>query len=302
MALSNDASSVPPLDRRLQLLLGKGGVGRSTLSAALGLYLSGRGRRVLLCEMRSQRALPPLFGREASSPGPVALAPGIDWMGLSPGLALSTYAGLRLRFRAVARAVFESPRVRHFLAAVPALAEILMLGHLCHLAEQGPAEAVILDAPSTGPALLMLESPRTILQTAPAGPLRDGARWIHEWLSDPRRTALHRVTLAEELPVSESLELDERLRRAELPDGLWLLNRLLPEDLDAPAEAALARLASAPDDPARQALAYFRERLSRQRRELARLRPAEGRSRSFGEQPADCIRALAPHFAGGAPP
>ncbi len=302
--LSNTGPYLPPLERPLQLVLGKGGVGRSTLCAALGLHLAGRGRRVLLCEMRSQRALPPLFGREASSDGPLELGPGIRWMSLAPDTALSAYAGLRLRFRMVARAVFEQPRVRRFLHAVPALAEILMLGQLCHLAERGEGEAVILDAPSTGPALLMLEAPASVLRTAPAGPLRDGARWIHEWLSDARRTALHRVTLAEELPVSESLELDERLRAAALPDGLWLLNRLLPEDVEPPAEAVLARARSAAGmEELRRALSVYRDRLDSQRRELRRLPLSPGMARRFQERFSvrleERAQALAAGFAEG---
>lgn len=303
--LSNTASYVPPLDRRLHLLLGKGGVGRSTLCAALALHLTGRGRRVLLCEMRSQRALPPLFGRETSSDGPLELSPAMRWMSLAPGAALATYAGLKLRFRMVARAVFDQPRVRRFLHAVPALAEILMLGQLCHLAERGEADAIVLDAPSTGPALLMLEAPASVLQTAPAGPLRDGARWIREWLSDPRRTALHRVTLAEELPVSESLELDQRLREAALPDGLWLLNRLLPEDVEPPPETALARARTvAGMEALSRALAVYRDRLDSQRRELSRLPLSPGMARRFLERSAVRLEeragSLAAGFADGA--
>jgi len=209
--------------------MGKGGVGKTVTCAAIARRAARAGKRVLLAEVRAPRRLPSLFGLRAEQDGPLQLAPGIQWINFTPQAALETYAMRLLKLRAVYRAVFEQRAVRRFLRALPSLSELLMLGHLVHLIEEGPADLVVLDAPSTGPGALMLEVPQVIMRTVPEGPLRDGAEWIQRLLGDPARTTIHLVVLPEELPVSEAISLHHRLRDdLGLARGFVVANRCLP--------------------------------------------------------------------------
>lgn len=217
-------------ERRLLVLTGKGGVGKTVLAAGLGAALADSGLRVLLAEVRSPRRIPPLFGVTESGDGPQALADGLEWINFTPGAALEVYGMQLLKLRTVYRAVFEQQAVRRFLRVIPSLAEILMLGHLRDLVERDAADVVVLDAPSTGPGALMLEAPQALIETAPPGPLRDGAVWIRELLADERSCAVNLVVLAEELPVSEAIDLYHRLRdQVSVPLGVTLANRILPD-------------------------------------------------------------------------
>ncbi len=231
------------LDRRLLVLIGKGGVGKTALSTALGLAARAAGKRVLLAEVRAPRRIPPLVDRTPVSDGPLELKEGLSWINLTAEAALETYAMRLLKLRAVYRAVFEQQAVRRFLRAVPGLSDILILGHLRHLLDEGRADLIVLDAPSTGPGALMLEAPQAVIETAPPGPLRDGASWIREVLVDPRATAVNLVVLTEELPVSEAIDLYHRLRdRIGVPLGALFVNRVLPDPFPPGSEEVIETL------------------------------------------------------------
>jgi anion-transporting ArsA/GET3 family ATPase len=229
------------LDGKLVIFTGKGGVGKTSLSAALAQCAVERSQRVLLAEVRSSRRIPPLFGIEPEGDGPLELRAGLEWIHLTPAAALEVYAMRLLRFRSVYRAVFEQRAVRRFLRAIPSLSEILVLGHLAFLVEDGRYDRVILDAPSSGPGALMLAAPREVMQGAPHGPLFSGAEWIQKLLTDGKRTRVHLVVTPEELPVSEAVDLHHRLQdELDLPLGAVVINRTLENPFPHRAEAVLA--------------------------------------------------------------
>ena len=262
------------LDRRLLVLIGKGGVGKTAMATALGLAAQAAGKRVLLAEVRAQRRIPPLVGLTPDSDGPLQLGEGLSWINFTAEAALETYALRLLKLRTVYRAVFEQQTVRRFLRAMPGLSEILILGHLRHLLDEGHADLVVLDAPSTGPGALMLETPQAVIETAPPGPLRDGASWIREVLVDPRATAVNLVVLAEELPVSEAIDLYHRLRdRVGVPLGAAFVNRILDAPFPPGSEEAIETLGG-PElgHGVYQASLAYRERLKQQQTYLDRLR------------------------------
>ncbi len=228
------------------IFTGKGGVGKTTLSAAFA-HLAGRtGKKALFAQIRSSKNLLGLYGIHTQNNGPLPLGPNTDWINLNPKDALETYAMQTLKLRSVYQAVFEQRSVTKFLRAVPALGEILILGHLVHIIEQGRYDLTVLDAPSSISGSLMLSAPRTVMETAPDGPLQAGARWIHRTLSDRHITVINLVTTPEELPVNEAMHLHKNLTsKLGLPPGMLYVNRLIQDPFAAFSDKILKKAITA---------------------------------------------------------
>jgi anion-transporting ArsA/GET3 family ATPase len=247
------------LDLRLVILSGKGGVGRTTVAAALARTAAAAGRRVLVAQTEAAERLGKLFGRaEPIGPQVVTLAPGIDAVNMTPRSALHEYGVMVLRYETVYRALFENRAVRGFLGAIPGLHAYAMLGKVWwHTTEEtAPGrpryDLVILDGPASGHATLMLRLPQAVLEAMPNGPLTKDAQAARAMLSDPARTALVIVTLPDELPVRETAEL-ARAARQELrvPLGPVVVNALPSAELSAPSVGAvLDRVTGATGDAA----------------------------------------------------
>ena len=193
------------LDRRLVVVTGKGGVGKSTVSAALAVLAARRGKRVLVAEVDARERVAPLLGGRPSGPVVRQVVPGISTVNVDPRHALEEYALMVVKVRALYQAVFENRVVRFFLRAVPSLAETLMLGKILHEArsESGGRprwDLVVVDAPATGHAVQLLGVPRALRDTVPAGPLRRDADWMQALLEDPARTAVTLVSLRRRCP------------------------------------------------------------------------------------------------------
>jgi anion-transporting ArsA/GET3 family ATPase len=245
----------PLPSRRLLIVTGKGGVGKSTVSAALALALARRGKRTLLCEVNSGGRATELLGYPPAGPELARLEGELWSVDVRPAEAMREYLLQKIRIERVYRAVFENPVVRAFLRFVPSLAETVMLGKICwHLREregdQPRWEVVVLDAPSTGHALTFLGVPKALLETLRPGTMAEEVTWMRDLLVDQAVTAALVVALPEELPILESLELAEGLRALNLALGAVVLNqateaRFLPGELAAlagtPALQALAR-------------------------------------------------------------
>ena len=116
------------LDRRLLVVTGKGGTGKSTLSAALALIGARQGKKVLVCEVVARERVSDFFGKPPSGPQIRELMPNLYSVHVRPREAMREYALMTLRYRAIYTAVFENRVVRYFLDAAPSLAEIVMLG------------------------------------------------------------------------------------------------------------------------------------------------------------------------------
>ncbi len=220
------------LDHRLLVVTGKGGVGKSTISAALALLGARRGKRVLVCEVNTQERIAPLLGAPPSGGEPREAAPGVFTVDVTPRDAMREYGIMVLKFRSIYDAVFENRLVRYFLRAIPSLAELVMLGKILHevRVEEGGRprwDLVVLDAPATGHAVQLLRVPATLLDTVPPGPLRRDAQWMQDLLVDPGVTSLSIVTLPEEMPVNEAIELDAAVRGVlGIPRGALVVNAM----------------------------------------------------------------------------
>lgn len=272
----------PHLDRRLVVVTGKGGTGKSTVAAALALLAARAGRRVLVAEVNAAERVAPLLGAPPAGPGIREARPGIFTVNVAPQAALREYGLQVVRFRAIYDAVFENRVVRHFLRVVPGLGELVMLGKILHEAraeERGRPrwDQVIIDAPSTGHAVQLLRIPGAMLGMVPPGPLRSDAQWMQEWLVDPARTTAVLVTLPEEMPVTEAIELDAQLReRVGLVPAAVLMNAMPEPRFTAEQAARLGPLVSAPSPvgPAASAARLHAVRTEAAGHELKRLRAA----------------------------
>jgi anion-transporting ArsA/GET3 family ATPase len=222
------------LARRMVLVSGKGGVGKTTVAAALALLAVRRGLRVLLAQFESNVDAGLLLGHRRVGTEVAEVQRGLWAVNMTPKTALREYGLLIFRFRAIQRAVMENRMVRYFLKAMPGLDDYSMLGKVWHHTTQLEAgqnrfDLVVVDCPPTGQTIRVLGVPRSIVNSVPDSMFSRDARTIHGFLTNPERCGVIIVALAEELPVSEALELETALRNGlQLDVAALVVNALYP--------------------------------------------------------------------------
>lgn len=194
------------LDKRLVLVSGKGGVGKSAVAAGLGLMASRHGLRVLAIEMESGGGLAAHLGVDSLKFKPREVRPGLHAMQMVRSEALLEYLALQLklpgmgRFGAVARA-FDA-----LATAAPAVREIVTIGKILWEVTEEKWDIVVVDSPPTGQITSYLRAPKSISELVPTGRISSQAEWMAETLGDEKKTAVLLVTLPEELPTTETSE------------------------------------------------------------------------------------------------
>jgi len=236
--------------RRVLFVVGKGGVGKSTVATALAVAFAEAGKNVLLAQMEPSRRLSEFLGISGSGDGIVEALPNLCVLTVDGESALSEYLGLVLPVRRVQRMVVESKLYHHFVAAAPGLKELMTIGKIWYeeqLTAKGRPkwDVIVVDAPATGHVLQYLRMPSAAAEAFGPGLVRREAQKVMELLVDPVRTAVCPVTTAEEMPVNETTEMYRQLReRLRMPLGVLFVNRvhaapLAPEAVpSAPAKAA----------------------------------------------------------------
>ncbi|HEU4481090.1 MAG TPA: ArsA-related P-loop ATPase [Actinomycetota bacterium] len=221
---------------KILVVSGKGGVGKTTVSAALALVAARHGRKVCIAEVDRKGTLPKLFGRNDLTYDPHELSPGVWGMNIIPDQALAEYLDVQYHMKRIAR-VFSSTHFVDFITATaPGLKDILVLGKIWYL-EQGRTtekgfDNIILDAPAAGHMLSFLSAPSGLSEAVKIGPVQRQADWLVQMLCDGDRTRVHLVSLPEEMPVSETLETAEALRdRLTIATGTVFANAVYPEFL-----------------------------------------------------------------------
>jgi Anion-transporting ATPase len=224
-----------PDEYRFVFVTGKGGVGKTTVAAALALAAAGRGKRVLVAMCNAKERLSAMLGSDPIGPEIRPVAPGIWAVNIEPEHAFAEYGHMILKVGALYRTVFQNKYVRAFLPAVPGLSEWAMLGkawfHTTETDGEGRPrfDVVLLDAPATGHGLDMLRVPKVILDVVPPGVLRRDAERAWAMFRDGRQTSVLVVTLPEELPTTEAIELSDAIERElELPLGAVVVNSMVP--------------------------------------------------------------------------
>jgi anion-transporting ArsA/GET3 family ATPase len=221
------------LSRRFVIVAGKGGVGRTTVAAALALSAARAGKKVLLCQTKAKERLSALFGTAPIGHDVVKVRERLWAVNMTPQHALREYGAMVLRSEFIAKQVLENRVSRAFLHAVPGVEDYSMLGKAWYhtTEEEGGKpryDLVLLDGPATGHVLTLLAIPDAILSAVPEGPLSKPARATHDLLRDAQRTAFVVVTLAEDMPVNEAIELARRAQAMGLPLGPLVVNALYP--------------------------------------------------------------------------
>jgi anion-transporting ArsA/GET3 family ATPase len=230
---------VPPapdlLARRLLFFTGKGGVGKSTVTAATALLAADRGQRVLVVEADAKGAIPGHFEQPSVGFEPREVYPGVCAMAMRTEDSLKEYLKLNLRVPVLGR-LGPLARVLEFVAtAAPGVKEILTVGKVCwevreSIEGRADWDLVVVDAAATGHIIGQLDAPRAIQELVSVGMVREQTDWMVELLSDRAVTGLNVVATPEEMPVNETIELVQRAREElSVPLGAVIVNRVLPE-------------------------------------------------------------------------
>jgi anion-transporting ArsA/GET3 family ATPase len=270
------------LDRRLVVVTGKGGVGKTTVAAALGLLAARRGKRTVVCEVAQQERLAALFGVGDVGHLERELAPGLHAVSVQPERAKEEWLHHQLKSATLAGVLGGSRMFQYLTAAAPGLSELVTIGKVWDLAQlerrtSGSVfDLAIVDAPSTGHGLAMLRAPGTYANVARVGPISRQAGIIDSFLHDAGSTGVLVVALPEEMPVSETIDFERRLAdEVGIEVEQVVVNAIYPQRFGGEEAERLRSLdgrASPSASPALRTALAEHERARGQRSQLRRLR------------------------------
>jgi anion-transporting ArsA/GET3 family ATPase len=271
------------LDKRLVIVTGKGGVGKTTVAVALGMRAAAEGKRTIVCEVAAQENASRIFDHTEVGFHEVEMEENLWSISIDPDESMREYVLLQLKVRAMRDMLFRSRIFNYLAAATPGLKELVTIGKIWELAQLDRKvkkgrkyDLVIVDAPATGHGIGFLQTPRTFANIARVGPIHSQARTLDRFITDHNHTGTAIVALPEEMPVNESAALERDLRDevGVAVDRIYL-NGLYPERFSKPETERLAALAATEQGAVRgaaRAAVSEHERARSQRAQLARLR------------------------------
>lgn len=260
--------------RRLLFVTGKGGVGKTTVAAAVARTLSQRGQSVLLCSVDGRPDLAEAFGVATLQFAPTKVDDHLSVMAIDTEASLREYLRIHLRVPVIGRVGPLAAAFDFVATAAPGVREILTIGKVCYEARERHYDTVVVDAPSTGHVVGYLGAPAALRQLVRVGPVLAQTGWMEHMLADPSVTGVLVVTTPEEMPVAETLELLASIATDSGADvGAVVVNRM-PEDRFLPRDEAVVRALAtgrpAPFDGAALAGVFDAAALSIARRDVAR--------------------------------
>jgi anion-transporting ArsA/GET3 family ATPase len=257
------------LERRLIIVTGKGGVGRSAVSAALALRAVHLGKRVLAIAMTDDLGLALHFGRERLDYEAKEIRPGLHSLAIHRPAALNEYLSVQLRVPKVTR---MGPIARAFDAlasTAPGIREVVTMGKVLWEVRKDIWDLVIVDGPPLGQIGSHLRAPQTVTELVPVGKVREQADWMIELLADPAMSGMLLVTLAEELPATETREALSWLADHQVIEHQQVVaNRILPR-----LQASQREIGAVGPGPVREAASLHKALFEEQQRWIAELPP-----------------------------
>jgi anion-transporting ArsA/GET3 family ATPase len=221
---------------RILIVAGKGGVGKTTITASFARMASRAGLEVLIVELEGKPGMPAAFGRQGSLDYHDTVLDDLARDGtvrarrITPDDALIEYLADH-GMKRISRRLVSSGALDVVATAIPGIRDILVLGKVKQLERDDPSDLILVDAPATGHAMTFLSSARGLLDAARSGPVRAQAADVVELLSNPKRCQVALVTLPEEMPVNEVIETAYTLEdRIGISLGPVVVNGCLPED------------------------------------------------------------------------
>ena len=224
------------LDKRLLIVSGKGGVGKSVVAATLAWIAANRGKRTLLVELDTVASVSKMFGKlHGDKYQETELAQNLSCFHVEGKSGLEEYLRLVLKSGRFVRRIVRSPIYQYFVNVAPGLKELMAVGKLWDLEQKRIPETdrphydlIVVDTPATGHVLSHLRMPMTAADTA-KGFVKREAQKVADLLQDPVRTAFNIVTTLAEMPVNEAIELYESARSGlRLPIGCLFINQVYP--------------------------------------------------------------------------
>jgi anion-transporting ArsA/GET3 family ATPase len=208
------------LDKRVIFVTGKGGVGKSTVAAALGVVAARDGKRAIVCEVAQQERMSRFFERQGVGYHETEIAPNLFALSIDPQRALEEYLLMQIKVKPVYDLMFKNRVFTYFAAATPGLRELVTIGKVWELAQLdrkvksgSKYDVVIVDAPATGHGLGILKTPKTFSDIARVGPIKRQADLIFQFITNPELTSVCAVAWPEEMPVNETIDLQKSLKR-----------------------------------------------------------------------------------------
>ncbi|MDE3202792.1 MAG: AAA family ATPase [Acidobacteriota bacterium] len=243
------------LDRKLVFVTGKGGVGKTTIAAALAWLAAERGKKTLVCEIDAKGDLASFYETGPTRFQEREVAPRLWAMSMDTEASLKQYLSLQLKLPLVSR-VGPLAKMFDFVAsAAPGVKEIVTVGKLCWEVRERHYDLIVADASASGHVVSQLAAPQAINELVQVGLVRQQTGWMLDILGDARTTGVVVVATPAEMPVSETLELTDALQRETNVDlAAVVVNRVLPELFGRGEEEVFERLAADSGAPARRGL------------------------------------------------
>jgi len=222
---------------------GKGGVGKTTIAAALAEVAARHGRRTLVCEMDAKGALANAFDVGALAFEPTEVAADLYAMAMNTEDSLREYLRLFVRIPLIGRIGPLASTFDFVADAAPGVKEILGVGKLCYEARERNYDLIVVDAEASGHIVSQIAAPRVIADLVQVGLVRDQTQWMLDILDDPTRTGVAVVTTPEEMPVTETIDLLSRLHcDTGVHPAAVIANRVLPAMFNRREQAIADRL------------------------------------------------------------
>lgn len=225
------------LSKKLIILTGKGGTGKTTLCAVLGLISARKGKKTLLVEVNGREELPGFFGEKKHGYTEKEIDSNLFSLSIDPFSAMEEYLYLRLKFRIIVERIKNNPLYKYLAKATPGLKELATIGKVWYICEREGLkderhryDLVILDAPSTGHGIPVLKLPQTAIEAIRVGPVVSEAKKVQSFLSDRNKCSLNLVSIPEEMPVAETIEFYSRAKNElDMSIDCLFINMVLPD-------------------------------------------------------------------------